>query len=424
MSTADTKTTIEETFASRLGIEMTSPRVFAELIMCFAGTREVIAAVGPSGVGKTAIPKQVAASRNGGKGVPYVGLHVPTMTMEDCHIPTTAPDTKAYFDRRIPRRFEPLLTWVEKHKDKNGKVPLDLVPILSIEELNRAVDKSVTRALFTLLDDRMIGDVQLDDNIQIVVTMNPTGGGMAVNEFERDPAMRRRLRPIGVPYSYGDFMTFANAAKFHEHVLGHLGSQPNWGYDEQASLAGKAYACPATWESVSRVCFQFEALGRKLDTLAGRAIIAGAVGSAAASAFLDYVRDNTAVVTPEDVMTTYAENSESRRRFKSFLTEDGGRLDKVTELTQGLATKILSDNNRKPETYVSQVAAFMADLPVEILMSFIQRITDESTRMGQESKNYLTNFNRAIGQLPGFLQAMRNLHDAKAAADKEVAKKK
>lgn len=426
MSTADTKTAIEETFASKLGIEMTSPRVFAELIDAFAGTREVITAVGPSGVGKTAIPKQVAARRNGGKGVPYVGLHVPTMTLEDCHIPTMATDTKAYYDRRISRRFQPLLEWTEKHKDKkSGKVPVDLVPILSIEELNRAVDKSVTRAIFTLLDDRMIGDIQLDpDNIQIVVTMNPTGGGMAVNEFERDPAMRRRLRPIGVPYSYGDFMTYAQNAKFHDHVLGHLGAQPSWGYDEPGALAGKAFACPATWESVSRACYRFDELGRKLDTMAGRAAIAGAVGSAAASAFLDYVRDNTAVVTPEDVLTGYTENSEARRRFKSFLKDDGGRLDKVTELAQGLVTKILSDNSRDVSTIAPQVSIFMSDLPVEILMSFIQRLTDESSRMGQESKNFTNNLNREMVKHPSFNQAMKSLHDAKQAADKEVAKKK
>ncbi len=425
MSTADTKTAIEETFASKLGIEMTSPRVFAELIDAFAGTREVITAVGPSGVGKTAIPKQVAARRNGGKGVPYVGLHVPTMTLEDCHIPTMAADTKAYYDRRISRRFQPLLEWVEQVKKANkGKVPIDMVPILSVEELNRAVDKSVTRAIFTLLDDRMIGDVQLDESIQIVVTMNPTGGGMAVNEFERDPAMRRRLRPIGVPYSYGDFMTYAQTAKFHDHVLGHLGAQPSWGYDEPGALAGKAFACPATWESVSRACYRFDELGRKLDTMAGRAAIAGAVGSAAASAFLDYVRDNTAVVTPEDVLTGYTENSEARKRFKSFLKDDGGRLDKVTELAQGLVTKILSDNSRDVATIAPQISAFMADLPVEILMSFIQRLTDESSRMGQESKNYTNNLNREMVKHPGFNQAMKNLHDAKQAADKEVAKKK
>ena len=332
MSNTDTKAQMEETFASKLGVEMVTPRVFEELIELNAGTRNVVCAIGPSGIGKTAIPTQVAKRRNNGQGVPYVALHMPTATQEGFFIPTTAPDTKLYFDQRVPRLFQPLVEWAEKMDKKyKGKVPKDMCPILSIEELNRAVDKSVTRAAFVLIGDRMIGDIRLLDCIQIVVTMNPSGGGMNVNEFERDPAMRRRLLPIGVAYNYGDFMKHAIASEFHEHVIGHLGAQPSHGYDDQAALAGKAFACPATWETVSRLCVQFEEAKIPMNSSIGRAAIAGAVGSASATAFLDFVRDNTLVVTPDDVLNTYGLDSETRRRFKAYLPKEGeGRLDKVT----------------------------------------------------------------------------------------------
>lgn len=421
MSTADTKTVIDDTFASKLGIDMATPRVFAALIDQMAGTRMVVTAVGPSGVGKTAIPKQCAARRNGGKGVPYVGLHVPTMTLEDCHIPTMAPDTKKYYDRRISRNFETLLNWVDEVKKKNdGKVPRDMVPILSVEELNRAVDKSVTRAIFTLLDDRKIGDIQLDDSIQIVVTMNPTGGGMAVNEFERDPAMRRRLLPVGINYNYGDFMMYAQTAHFHEAVLGYLGAHPQSGYDDQAALAGKAFACPATWETVSRICYRFEETNTRLETIEGRAAIAGAIGTTAATALLDYIRDNTMVVTPEDVLTQYTETSDVRKRFRGYITEGGGRLDKVTELTRGLVTRLFVDLQRDAAAFVPQLGTFMNDLPIEILMSFIQQQAEESARLGQDAKNYMQAYNRLLGSNAQFMEAMSKLHNARQKADNET----
>jgi aspartate ammonia-lyase len=60
----------------------------------------------------------------------------------------------------------------------------------------------------------------------------------------------------------------------------------------------------------------------------------------------------------------------------------------------------------------------------EALHIVIQRLTDESTRIGQDSKNYVNQVNRELAKYPGFNQAMKNLHDAKQAADKEVAKKK
>jgi hypothetical protein len=423
MSKADTKVSIEETFASKLGVEMVTPRVFEELIDLNAGTRTVVCAIGPSGIGKTAIPTQVAKRRNGGKGVPYVPLHMPTATQEGFFIPTTASDTKLYFDQRVPRLFQPVVEWAEQMDKKyKGKVPKNMCPILAIEELNRAVDKSVTRAAFVLIGDRMIGDIKLHDCIQIVVTMNPSGGGMNVNEFERDPAMRRRLLPVGVAYNYGDFMKYAIDANFHEHVIGHLGAQPSHGYDDQAALAGKQFACPATWETVSRLCTQFEEAKIPLNSSIGRAAIAGAIGTASATAFLDFVRDNTLVVTPDDVLTSYGPDSETRKRFKKYLPKEGdGRLDKVTELADGLAKRIFMDITKPPETIVKQLAVFVGDLPEEILVKFIQAMTDEANRLGNEHKNFLQTLNQKMGQEPSFMDGLKRLHQAKIAAQKEEA---
>lgn len=425
MSKTETATAAEETFATKLGIDMVTPKTFEELIETHAGDRVVVTAVGPSGIGKTAIPKQVAARRNKGKGVPYVALHMPTMSLEDFHVPTFSPDTKEYYDRRISRRFKPLVDWVEKvRKDLKLKpdevLPPDMCPILAFEELNRAVDKSVTRAAFTILDDRAVGDIVLDTSIQFVVTMNPTGGGMNVNEFERDPAMRRRLTPmIGVSYNYGDFMKYAIEAKFHPSVLGHLGAQPSHGYDEQAALAGKAFACPATWEKASIICRRFDELGKDLLSPAGRAAISGAIGSGSAAAFLDFVKDHTLVVTPDDVLTSYGPDSEARRRFKTYFTEDGvDRLDMVTDLCKGLSVKILANLDRKIDSIVKPLSWFFGDLPTEVMMAFSQQLVEQANRTGNEAKTYVQTLNQKLAQEAPFNDGLKRLHAAKTAASK------
>ncbi len=420
MSKTETATEMSEDFAAKLGIEMGTPSSFAKLIEKNV-ERVPVTAVGPSGIGKTAIPKQVAARRNGGKGVPYVALHMPTMSLEDFHVPTFSPDTHLYYDRRVSRRFKPLIDWVEEVKKKNkGVVPDDMVPILAFEELNRAVDKSVTRAAFTMLDDRVLGDMLLDGSIQFVITMNPSGGGMSVNEFERDPAMRRRLGTmIGVKYDYASFMTYATNAKFHPSVLGHLGAQPSHGYDEQAALAGKMFACPAAWETVSRICRRFDALGESILTTEGRIAIAGAIGVGSATAFLEFVKDHTLVVTPDDVLNSYGPETETRRRFKAYLTEDGGgRLDKVTDLTMGLAVKIFSNLERKHEAIVKPLSWFFGDLPTEIMMAFSQRLVEEANRAGNDAKQYLQTLNQKLAAEAPFSEGLARLHKAKQAASK------
>src|SRR3972149_588467 len=94
-----------------------------------------------------------------------------------------------------------------------------------------------------------------------------------------------------------------------------------------------------------------------LNSSIGRAAIAGAIGPASATAFLDFVRDNTLVVTPDDVLTSYGPDSETRKRFKKYLPKGGdGRLDKVTELADGLAKRIFMDITKKPQAIATQLS--------------------------------------------------------------------
>lgn len=427
MSKTDNKTQIEETFATKLGIEMVSLRHVEQMIELYAGTKIVVAMVGLSGIGKTATPKKIAAQRNGGKGVPYVQVHAPTATQEGFYIPTTAQDTKEYFDQRIPRTFEPLMKWADMvNKKYKDNVPKDMVAVLVIEELNRAVDKSVTRALFTLIGDRMIGDVKLPDCVQIIVTMNPTGGGMSVNEFEKDPAMRRRLLPVGVAYNHAEFLKYAEKANFHSAVQQFLSASPTAGYDDQSALAGKAFACPATWDEVSTTCYRLEQAGLAFDSVAGRASIAGAVGSAMATMFLEFARDKTVLILPEDVLTSYAKDSEVRTRFLKYMGENEGdqdRKDKVIQLIHGVVQRMFAKLDRDPADYAKQMATFLGDISVEMFRVFMEVMTKQAQENGQDGKNYGYKFNTKMIEFPEFNKVMAAYAEASAAIKRELENK-
>src|SRR5574343_1543841 len=112
-----------EAFTAKLDIHMVSTGTFRRLIDVYAGTRVVLAAMGASGIGKTAIPRQATLAR--GPDVPYVDLHMPTMSIEDFHVPTKAEDTRHYYDRRIPRKFQQLFEYceTERKKHKDGIIP-------------------------------------------------------------------------------------------------------------------------------------------------------------------------------------------------------------------------------------------------------------------------------------------------------------
>ena len=415
MSTVKTGSA-DEAFTVKLDIHMVSTSTYRKLIEAFAGQRIVLAVMGPSGIGKSAIPKQVASAR--GADVPYVALHMPTMSIEDFHVPTTASDTKHYYDRRIPRRFQPLFEYVEQERKKHpgGKIPPNRCPILAIEELNRSVDKHVTRATFTLLDDRVIGDMVLPDEVQMVISMNPSGGGMSVNEFEKDPAMRRRLVIVGVSASYGDFMRYAKD-KFHAKVIEHLEAQPLLLYDTEGAKSGKVFACPATWDNVSRLCAAFDAIKMPLTTTEARAAFAGAIGGAATEVFVEFIQDATIVITPEEVLGGYHKRSTVQERFLRL--REASRQDKITALASNVAMQMFVDLKRKPETYSAQLSNFMEDLPEENTIVFIREIHAQAAATAN-GKDYMRELNRIIAQIPAYNKAVERMQTAQRKGEAEA----
>lgn len=406
----------DEVFTAKLDIQMASTAMYERLLDLYAGTRVVVSAMGASGIGKTAIPMQVAARR----GAPYIALFGPTMSVEDFHIPTTAKDTRQYYDRRIPRKFQAVIEYVERlRKENGGEFPDGKNPIIAIEELNRTTDKHVTRAFFTLIGDRVIGDTHLDPAIQLVTTMNPSGGGMNVNEFERDPAMRRRLLLVGVTASYGDFLRHAKKAKFHGKVISHVEAQPSHFYDAGAAQAGKAFACPAGWEAISTMCYALERHKVTLTSAEARASFAGAIGLTAAEVFLEFLQDATVVITPDEVLQHYSATSSVRTRFKKSV--QGDRLDKVSSLTMGVAMKLFADPKRKMESVGKQLALFMEDLPEEVMISFIRELNEQS-KAATDGQRAMLALNAMMAKEPYFQKAVERLQRAKKKGEEEAAK--
>ena len=407
---------LEESFASKLGIDMVSTQTYRHEIDIHAGTNIVVTAVGPSGIGKSAIPRQAAKARK----AHFDTLHMPNMNPEDFSLPTGAPDTREYYDKRVPRLFQRFVTYVQELKDgNNGKFPKGREPILLVDELNRTVDKAVTRAAFTLLENRRVGDLVLPEEVQLVATMNPAGSGYAVNDFDRDPAMRRRLLLLGVRYNYSEFMHYARAAEFHAKVVEHLAAQPGVVYDQQALLAGKVFPCPATWEVVSKVCYAMDQAGFPLTSEEASAAFSGVIGTAATAIFLEFVKDHTVVITPTEVLDGYTERSDVRTRLRKLLTEEGGRYDKITDLSTGLATQAFMDLKRPPQSYTAHLALYMSDLPVDVMMSFIQKLSDESGKVNG-GKDYFNRLNQLLVKEPSYHTAVTRIQDAKNAVDKEV----
>jgi hypothetical protein len=419
MSTPEAHHAVEESPATQLGIDTVTPRILERMIDVLADQNIVLTVVGQSGIGKTAIPKQAAARR----GVPYAQIHMPTASPESFQLPTLPKDGTPYFDQKIPRTFQPLLDYVaeEKKKHKDGRIPAGRKAILALEELNRAPDKSTTRSAFVLMGDRMIGDVHLDDGIQIIATMNPSGQGFSVNEFEKDAAMRRRSLLTYLVADYADFMGYAESAKFHAEVIGYLRAHVSHFYDETAAKAGKVFACPATWESLSRTCMALQASGEALTSAVARASYSGIIGTAVTETLIEYVRDRTTTVSPDDILYRYGATSDIRGRVRRLLDEN--RTDRVVDLVTGLVVRVvnLPEADREPDRFAKNLGQFLCDIPPEIAMSFMTGGVEQAKRGGPAAVAWFTQkLNGHLVTIPEYSKMIKAFHAAERKGDAEA----
>ena len=206
------------------------------------------------------------------------------------------------------------------YPDKEGKtyrflceetirdVILDDQPtLLVLDEWNRG-EKSVMNAAFTLMEDRMFGSHHLPDHVKIMACMNPSEGNYLVNEAEKDPAFRRRLCFIGVRTDAAIWLEYATGpGDFHPLVTGYIQASQNSLTDVNARESGKIYANPASWEKVSQTLQTME--NQKKDMLDNettlRFKLGGHIGSGMAEQFLQWAKENSTLVNPEDILKGY-----------------------------------------------------------------------------------------------------------------------
>lgn len=409
---------VDETAATQLGIDTVTPRVLERMINVIGDQSLVLAIMGQSGIGKTAIPRQIAVKR----GVPYAQIHMPTAAPESFQLPSLPKDGSPFFDQKIPRTFQELLRYVEGESTRHpgGRIPANRKAMLVVEELNRAPDKSTTRSAFVLIGDRMMGDQQIPEGIQIVATMNPSGQGFSVNEYEKDPAMRRRTMLVYLAADYSDFMAYAEGNDFHDEVIGYLRAHVSHFYDETAAKAGKVFACPATWEAVSRTCYALAAASESLSGAVARAAYAGIIGTGVTQNFLEYVKDRTTTVAPDDVLYRYGQ---VRDRVKKLLKEEDARLDRVTDLVKGLAVRVvtLPEADRDPGKFADNLALFLSDIPADVVMSFMSAGVDEAERAGGTTETWWRqDINSALVRNPNYRKMVATYTSASMKAEKEA----
>lgn len=331
-----------------------------------------VALVGESGIGKSAIVKQVAA-----------GLKVPCI---DLRLATQEPGDLV----GIPRALGDRTVWLKPHwwpeEGTSG--------ILFLDELNRA-PVEVRQAVFQLLTDWRMHEHVLPDGWILVIAMNPEGkSGYQVEML--DPAMLNRMMQVTIDLSVDEWLTWAHKTKLHRAVIGFISSQKQLLHKVKEQ---GAFPSPRTWQYVSNLMESAD-----MEEACFTEIISGLVGSEAAASFTGWIKKNyERPVSGEEILGDYtivqekiqsqnrSQNNVTATDLASLLTANHQQGKKLTKDQRSAVRKFIFDlggdtDKQNKMKHDDVVVAFLKKLPPSLLS--LEIVCEDSPEADQLAKLY------------------------------------
>lgn len=210
--------------------------------------------------------------------------------------------------------------------------------MLFLDELSSAT-KPVQAAAYKLILDRQVGSYKLHKNVAIVAAGNKATDKAVVNQMST--ALQSRLINYELEVDPKAWTEWALQSGVDHRVTGFISFKPSMLMDFRADHTDKTFACPRTWEFLSRLV-----KGRDIEQHHG-ARIAGTIGEGAAVEFMTFAQeygklpsfnailaDPKGTPIPREASTKYATMSMLMENFEP------GNLDEVLDYVERFDTEI------------------------------------------------------------------------------------
>lgn len=218
--------------------------------------------LGPPGVGKTAIVKQIADRA----GINYVSYSITHHTRQSAlGLPLIA---KEEFDGREYNISEYTMSEIIAAVHRARKSSGVAEGILFLDEIN-CVSETLAPSMLQFLQYKTFGTHQLPEGWIIVTAGNPPEYNRAAREF--DPAMLDRLMRIDIEPDLTAWQEYALSHGVHPAITTYLDSKPSDFYNVRANARGSRIVTSRGWEDLSRMLQAYEHLNMDpSDNLYGR----------------------------------------------------------------------------------------------------------------------------------------------------------
>lgn len=212
--------------------------------------------MGPPGIGKTAVMRQIASQC----GIGLVAYTITHHTRQSAiGLPFIEEDT---FDGEKYSVTEYTMSEIVAAVYKKIKETGIKEGILFIDEINCA-SETLAPAMLQFLQYKTFGSHQIPDGWIIAAAGNPPEYNKSVREF--DIVTLDRVKKIDVEEDYGVWKEYAVKENVHNAIISYLDIKKENFYCVKNTADGKVFQTARGWEDLSRLMYVYETLSKETD---------------------------------------------------------------------------------------------------------------------------------------------------------------
>ena len=228
-----------------------------------------ICLMGPAGIGKTEIVRQVAEEM----GLAFLSYSITHHTRQSAiGLPRLVEGTVEGLRVSMTEyTMSEIIAQVYRAMEETGRQE----GILFLDEFN-CVSESLRPIMLQLLQDKSFGPHAIPDGWMLVLAGNPTEYNRSATDL--DPVTADRMRMVHIRPDYAAWRAYAIHRSIHPVVLGYLDDHRDDFYQCSKEKEGAALVTARAWEDLSVMLSCLERLGQKAELpLVGQYIQSGKV---------------------------------------------------------------------------------------------------------------------------------------------------
>lgn len=351
--------------------------------------------IGPAGIGKTQLMKEVANDL----GVALVNVRVGQLepgeligipreetqngiTVMKYSLPGYLPHYKHNDDGSIAIRedgkkildIDRLGSMVQNRRELLKKFDGDLDKvegcIVFFDEINRVAGDDTKQAIFQLPEQYRIHTYEIPENCCLFAASNPNTDDYQVNEIDQERAFMDRFLHLQAEPRLEDWMIWAEKRGIHEGIVSFINADPNALFVKDAYYDLGVIPSPRSFELVNTLLSEVEL---PKDDAILREVFSGAIGSIHANNLVNHLKENMEkAVTGEEIIKDY-----KKVQKKIQKAVENNRMDYLDQVTRNLYVVLVEETNIKKlkvEENMENIERFLEDLQPEVRMTLVQQL--------------------------------------------------